>query len=134
MICEKYERMQKAEQRANLYDCDDAEILVMACNTPGQMAKGAVEKMRRQGIKVGLFHPVTLWPFPIDKLKGLLDHVTDILVVEGSPGQLEDELRLALSHADVHGLRIHHLRHMGGMLPQESEILEKVDAIQEVSR
>jgi pyruvate/2-oxoacid:ferredoxin oxidoreductase alpha subunit/NAD-dependent dihydropyrimidine dehydrogenase PreA subunit len=134
MICEKYERMRKAEQRANLYSCDDAEILVMACNTPGQMAKGAVERLRREGIKVGLFHPVTLWPFPIEKLKGLLDHVTDLLVVEGSPGQLEDEMRLALSHAGLQGPRIHHLRHMGGMLPQVSEILDKVRAIEEVSR
>ena len=124
--------MIQEEQRADTFRAEDAKILIISCNTPARMAKGAVEKLRREGMEVGLFHPVTLWPFPIEHLLPLLDHVTDLLVVEASAGQLEDELRLALSHADVHGVRIHHLRHMGGVLPQEPEVVERVRRIEEV--
>ncbi|NNE08729.1 MAG: pyruvate ferredoxin oxidoreductase, partial [Gemmatimonadetes bacterium] len=122
----KYSLMISEEQRAKTFKTDDANILVLSCNTPARMAKGAVEKLRREGVPIGLFQPVTLWPFPIDHLKPLLgeNRVTDILVVEASAGQLEDELRLALSHAGVHGIGIHHLRRMGGMLPQEPDIVE----------
>ncbi len=125
----KFDYIVQEEQRANTFRADDARILVVSCNTPARMAKGAVESLRREGIEVGLFHPVTLWPFPIDHLTPLLDHVTDLLVVEASAGQLEDELRLALSHAGVHGPRIHHLRRMGGVLPQEPAIAEKIREI-----
>jgi pyruvate/2-oxoacid:ferredoxin oxidoreductase alpha subunit/NAD-dependent dihydropyrimidine dehydrogenase PreA subunit len=133
-ISKKYRLIQENEQRANLFRAEDAEVLIIACNTPARMAKGAVETLRREGLRAGLFHPLTLWPFPIDKLMPLLEHVTDILVSEASDGQLEDELRLALSLRDEHRPRIHHLRHMGGVLPQEREIIEKVHGILEVVR
>ena len=70
---EKYERMTAEEQRADLYRCDDAEILLVACNTPAQLAKGAIKELRDKGLKVGLFRPITLWPFPIEALRALLD-------------------------------------------------------------
>jgi pyruvate/2-oxoacid:ferredoxin oxidoreductase alpha subunit len=130
----KYDRIRKDEQRASTYKADDAEILILACNTPARMAKGAVEELRKEGLRVGLFNPITLWPFPIDHLTPLLDHVDTILVVEASAGQLEDELRLALSHAGRHDVEIDHLRHMGGVLPQKREIVEAVQAKLEVAR
>jgi pyruvate/2-oxoacid:ferredoxin oxidoreductase alpha subunit/NAD-dependent dihydropyrimidine dehydrogenase PreA subunit len=162
-LSEKYRRIIASEQRASLFRADDAEILLVACNTPARMAKGAVERLRQEGVKAGLFMPVTLWPFPIDALGALLGRVKQILVVEASDGQLEDEMRLALSHASDgdagalagdaltpgellceavrasgNGARprapIHNLRHMGGVLPQESEIVQKVRCILEVSR
>ena len=58
--------MSEHEQRADCFRCDDAEWLVVACNTPARMAKGAVQELREQGIAAGLFRPITLWPFPID--------------------------------------------------------------------
>lgn len=122
----KYGAISRDEQRADLYNCEDAEILLVACNTPARMAKGAVEDLRRQGIKAGLFRPVTLWPFPIDALKPLMPRIQRIVVVEASPGQLEDELRLALDHADVPRPPIDHVQRYGGILPQQSEIVEKV--------
>ena len=131
----KFQRMQASEQRASCYMTEGAEILVLAANTPARMAKGTVQALRREGLPVGLFQPLTLWPFPIDALRPLVEGaVTDILVVEASAGQLEHELRLALSLADLCGLRIHHLRHLGGVLPQEGEITREVHAIAEVNR
>jgi len=98
------------------------------------MTKGAVEALREQGIAAGLFHPATLWPFPIGKLLPLLEHVRQIVVVEASSGQLEDELRLALSKADAPRVPIRGIRRMGGILPQESEIIEGVRNAVEVTR
>jgi pyruvate/2-oxoacid:ferredoxin oxidoreductase alpha subunit/NAD-dependent dihydropyrimidine dehydrogenase PreA subunit len=125
----KYLKMIKAEQRADLYRCQDADVLLVACNTPARMAKGAVRVLRDEGIAAGLFRPQTLWPFPIKALKPLLEEVRQIVVVEASDGQLEDELRLALSHAGAgEGIEIRHVRRMGGILPSQGEIVDGVRA------
>jgi pyruvate/2-oxoacid:ferredoxin oxidoreductase alpha subunit/NAD-dependent dihydropyrimidine dehydrogenase PreA subunit len=128
----KYASICAEEQRADLYRCEDARVLVIACNTPSRMAKGAVEAAREQGIAAGLLRPITLWPFPIDALKETLPHVEHIIVVEASPGQLEDEMRLALSHAGIQPPPITSVRRLGGMLPQQVEILAGIRESQEV--
>ncbi len=128
----KYARMRCEEQRADLFRCEDAEILIVAANTSARMARGAVQVLRQQGIRAGLFRPVTLWPFPVDYLKPLLPGLRRIVVVEASNGQLEDELRLALSHARITDPPFFdHVRHFGGVLPQKEEIVEKVLAFSE---
>lgn len=134
LLSAKYREMQKREQRSKGYRLDGARTIVLACNTPARMAKAAVERLRREGRPVGLFQPITLWPFPIDHLLPLLSHAARIVVVEASDGQLEDELRLALHHAGVAGTEIHHLRHMGGILPVDREIYETVRAVTEVEQ
>jgi pyruvate/2-oxoacid:ferredoxin oxidoreductase alpha subunit/NAD-dependent dihydropyrimidine dehydrogenase PreA subunit len=131
-INEKYARMTAEEQRADLYRCDDADILLVACNTPSQLAKSAIQELRGKGHKVGLFRPITLWPFPIAALLPLLPRMRRLVVVEASPGQLEDELRLALSHADVYAPPpISHVRRMGGILPPQREIVQHVLGLEE---
>ncbi|WP_415907751.1 3-methyl-2-oxobutanoate dehydrogenase subunit VorB [Oleiharenicola sp. Vm1] len=122
----KYDRIAAQEQRADLYRCDDADVLIVACNTPARMAKGAVEVARAEGLKVGLFRPVTLWPFPIRALADLLPQTKRLIVVEAGPGQLEDELRLALSHAGFNPPRLEHVRRHGGVLPSQREILNQL--------
>jgi pyruvate/2-oxoacid:ferredoxin oxidoreductase alpha subunit len=93
------------------------------------MAKGAVRALRQEGIKAGLFRPQSLWPFPIKLLRPLHDHAVRLVVVEASNGQLEDELRLALSRAGiVASPPIHNVRHFGGVLPQQDEIVERTRA------
>jgi pyruvate/2-oxoacid:ferredoxin oxidoreductase alpha subunit/NAD-dependent dihydropyrimidine dehydrogenase PreA subunit len=124
---EKYARIAAAEQRSDAFRCDDADWLIVACNTPARMAKGAIRALRARGIKAGLFRPVTLWPFPIDALAPLIRRTRGVVVVEAGPGQLEDEMRLALSHADVVPPgSIHHVRRHGGVLPQLNAIVERV--------
>jgi pyruvate/2-oxoacid:ferredoxin oxidoreductase alpha subunit len=119
----KYARMRAAEQRADLYRCEDAEVLFVACNTPARMVKGAVEELRRNGVRAGLFRPQTLWPFPIDALLSVLPHVERLVMVEASPGQLEDELRLAVSHAGAALPPLQRVQHYGGVLPQQREVV-----------
>ena len=130
---EKYTRMTAAEQRADPYRCEDADTLLLACNTPAQLAKSAIAELRGKGLKVGLFRPITLWPFPIEHLLPLLPRTKRVVVVEASSGQLEDEMRLALSHAGVHAPPpISHVHRMGGILPQQSEIVQHVLGLEEV--
>jgi pyruvate/2-oxoacid:ferredoxin oxidoreductase alpha subunit/NAD-dependent dihydropyrimidine dehydrogenase PreA subunit len=125
-LLEKYARM-RVEQRADLFQAEDADVLVVACNTPARMAKGAVRVLRQKGVRAGLFRPVTLWPFPMDLLRPLLRPGLRLLVVEASAGQLEDELRLALSHdGRGPGLHIGSLRRYGGVLPRVEEIVDTV--------
>ncbi len=120
----KYARMIAAEQRAAPYLCDDAEVLLVACNTPSQLAKGAVRTLREQGVRAGLFRPQTLWPFPVEALKPFLGRARGIVVVEASDGQIEDEMRLAMSHAGVGaGIPITYVRRLGGVLPTQPEIV-----------
>ena len=78
-------------------------------------------------MKAGLFRPISLWPFPIEALRKPLETAKRVIVVEASAGQLEDELRLALSKAGVRNYpQIEHVRRMGGFLPQMDEIIAKV--------
>jgi pyruvate/2-oxoacid:ferredoxin oxidoreductase alpha subunit len=130
---EKYEAITVNEQRCDLYRCEDAEIVLVACNTPSQLAKGAIKDLRDKGLKVGLFRPITLWPFPVEGLLGVLGRARRLVVVEASSGQLEDELRLALSHAGLAPPPMSHVRRMGGILPSQSEIVEHVLGLGEVS-
>ena len=121
-----YERMDDEEQRADLFECDDAEYVVVACNTPARMAKGAVRTLRERGVRAGLFRPLTLWPFPIRLLAPILDRAARVVVVEASGGQLEDELRLGMSHAETRRVPIDRMARLGGMIPSHDEIVERV--------
>ena len=127
---EKYESM-KVEARAEAYMAEDAEVLLVACNTPARAAKGAVKSLRELGIRAGLFRPITIWPFPAQQLLALLPRTRRIVVVEANAGgQIEDELRLSMSHAGVEKLPpLTHVRRFGGMLPQQTEIVDHVKSI-----
>ena len=97
------------------------------------MVKGAIQALRKKGIKAGLFRPITLWPFPIKYFLPLLKKANRLIVVEASNGQLEAELRLALSVEEIHDFPpIEHIRRFGGILPQANEIIDKVIAGKEV--
>jgi len=128
-LCAKYDSM-RAEARAESFMTEDAEVLLVACNTPARISKGAVQDLREAGIKAGLFRPITLWPFPVEQIKGILPHVKSLVLVEASAGQLENELRLELSLAGVEKLpTVSHVRRMGGMLPQQADVVAHVKSI-----
>jgi pyruvate/2-oxoacid:ferredoxin oxidoreductase alpha subunit/NAD-dependent dihydropyrimidine dehydrogenase PreA subunit len=126
----KYDLMRKNEQRSECYQCQDADVLVVACNTPARMAKGAVRELRSRGIKAGLFRPISLWPFPIRALEPLLPQTRAMVFVEASSGQLEDEVRLAVSKAgQAMPATIGRVRRFGGILPQLDDVVTTVSGL-----
>jgi pyruvate/2-oxoacid:ferredoxin oxidoreductase alpha subunit/NAD-dependent dihydropyrimidine dehydrogenase PreA subunit len=127
---DKYKAME-VEARAETFMADDAEVLLVACNTPARAAKGAVQNLREMGIKAGLFRPITIWPFPTQQLMAQLPKTKRIVMVEANAGgQIENELRLALSKAGVEKLPpISSVRRFGGLLPQQTEVVDHVKSI-----
>ena len=119
----KYADIEKNEVRWETAFCEDAEVLITAYGTPARIALTALELLREEGVKVGLFRPVTLWPFPERALRNLADeaHVKVILDVEmSSTGQMLDDVRLA-----VEGRKpVRYLGRAGGLLPTVEEIIE----------
>lgn len=124
----KFEAIARNEVRWQEVDCAEADIIITAYGTPARIALSALEILRNEGIRVGLFRPITLWPFPEDALRELskADHVKGFLDVElSSTGQMIDDIRLA-----VEGRKpIHYLGRAGGMMPSVEEIVDAIRAL-----
>ena len=92
-----YDRMAEKEVLYEKYLCDDAEIIITAYGSVGRIAKSAVDILRAEGKKVGLFRPITLCPLPTKELKALANQasVKEFVVTELSMGQYIDDVRLA---------------------------------------
>jgi 2-oxoglutarate ferredoxin oxidoreductase subunit alpha len=115
----KYATITEREVRWAGEYLDDAEIAIVAYGTAARIARTAVERAREQGMRVGTFRPISLWPFPSTELAALAPKLRAILVVELSAGQLIEDVRLAVEgQAPVffHG-------RTGGMVPTPGEVL-----------
>ncbi|HIZ77477.1 MAG TPA: 2-oxoacid:acceptor oxidoreductase subunit alpha [Firmicutes bacterium] len=99
---------------------DDAETLILAYGGAARAAREAVEELRAQGEKVGMFRPISIWPFPERALKSLLPKVNTILVTEMNAGQLAQEVeRIAGGETKVQGLFV-----IDGEIMTPEEIIE----------
>ena len=99
--------MEKNEVRWEEKECEDAEVIITAYGTPARIALTALETLRSEGLKVGLFRPITLWPFPEEALRKLskADHVKAFVDVEmSSTGQMIDDVRLSVEGQKAHPL------------------------------
>lgn len=116
---EKLARIKENEVRYDTTMVEDAEYLIVAFGTVGRIAQSAVRQARTTGLKVGLFRPITLWPFPERELDALIERVQGVLVVEMNAGQmLEDVQRVVKDRVPVH-----FLGRMGGIIPLPDDIL-----------
>jgi 2-oxoglutarate ferredoxin oxidoreductase subunit alpha len=100
----KLDRNASVIEKAQTVHCDDAEVLIVAIGITARAAARAVELCRRQGVRAGLFRPVTLWPFPERALIAAASKTRAVLVPELNAGQLSREVTRALSGARVEGL------------------------------
>lgn len=121
---DKLARIQANEVRYETHQIDDAELLLVAYGTAGRICLSVVRSARREGIKVGLLRPQTLWPLAEDRLAGLAEQVKGILVVEMSAGQMLDDVRRAVGGRVP--VRFH--GRMGGAIPMVDEILADLRA------
>lgn len=119
---EKYALVAERETRYEEYMAEDAEILFVAFGTTARLARAAVLKLRAQGIKAGLFRPITLWPFPETTLHArvAMDDIKAVVVTEMSAGQMVDDVRIA-----VNGVKpVHFAGAAGGAMPMPAELAE----------
>lgn len=119
---EKYRRMEEEETRCETVLCDDAEYIVAAYGASARIGRKAVELAREQGIKAGLFRPVTLFPFPARELKAAAKHAKGLLSVEMSAGQMVEDVRLAVDCR----IPVKHFGRYGGVVHAPGEILEAI--------
>ena len=118
-LARKYNVITENEIRYEEHNIDNSELVVVAYGTAARIAKGAIKRLREHNkINVGLFRPITLWPFPELRLRVLSEKVKKFIVFEMSTGQMLDDVRLALQgFADVgfHG-------RPGGAVPTPAEL------------
>ncbi len=96
LLQQKYQVMKNREVRHEQYGCDDAECIIVAFGIVARIALSSIMRLRRGGWKVGLFRPITLFPFPQDELFLLADENRRFLVVEMNAGQMVEDVRLAI--------------------------------------
>jgi len=118
----KYIRAQQTETRWEEYRTDDAELLVVGFGIVSRVLRSAVDEARKQGIPVGLFRPITLWPFPSQQLAAAASRADRVLVVELSNGQMVEDVRLALGSRPVE-----FYGRVGGNVPTIEELLAKIE-------
>jgi 2-oxoglutarate ferredoxin oxidoreductase subunit alpha len=110
------------EVRYDEYMMDGAEIVVVAYGTAGRIVKTAVKQARAEGIPVGLFRPISMFPFPYERLDEIANTAQQILVVELSAGQMIEDVKLA-THCRV---PISFYGKMGGIVPLPEDILGEI--------
>ncbi|MBD3235328.1 MAG: 3-methyl-2-oxobutanoate dehydrogenase subunit VorB [Candidatus Eisenbacteria bacterium] len=121
---EKYTRIVEQEVRAEAYELEDAELVVVAFGIVSRVARSAIEVLRKEGCKVGMLRPITLWPFPEPQLRELAaqERVQRFLTIEMSNGQMVRDVRLA-----VEGRKpVEFYGRTGGNIPTEVELIEQI--------
>ena len=122
---DRYERYAQVEAEETLYEeylTEDADICVVAFGIAARVSKNAVNAARAEGIKVGLFRPITLWPFPKTAMNRLADHVKAFVSVELSMGQMIEDVRLAIECRRPVTL----CHRVGGMIPSAEQVLAAI--------
>jgi 2-oxoglutarate ferredoxin oxidoreductase subunit alpha len=118
----KYAEIRKNEVRYEETETEDADIVIAAYGSTARIAKTVVRMARAEGIRLGLFRPITLWPYPYEPLRALADRVDTVLTVEMSAGQMWEDVRLAVAeraNTPFYG-------EMGGIVPTPRGILTEV--------
>ncbi|MEA3508461.1 MAG: 3-methyl-2-oxobutanoate dehydrogenase subunit VorB [Synergistota bacterium] len=121
---EKYKAMQK-EVRFEEYMMEGAETVIAAYGTTARIARSAVDNLREKGVAVGMFRPITLYPFPHEKLANLPSTVKNVLVVEMNMGQMLEDVQAAVCGSAP----VSFFGHAGGIAPSVKEIEEQICAI-----
>ena len=116
----KYKKIKETEVRYETNYCDDADYVIVAFGSAARLSDKAIQIARDQGIKVGLFRPITLWPFPTKEIAELAKTKKGILVVEINAGQMVQDVLLAVNGA----IPVEHYGRLGGIVPEPNEIVE----------
>ncbi len=116
------EEIKATEVRYAEYEMEGAEIIVVAYGTAGRIVQTAVKQARSEGIPVGLFRPISMFPFPYERLNEIAKTARQILVVELSAGQMIEDVRLATNCR----LPISFYGRLGGIVPLPEDIYKEI--------
>ena len=119
-----YREVKAKEKLWDTYLADDAEYLITAFGTVSRIARSAVDELREQGVKVGLFRPITVWPFPYEELGECIRKpaIKGILDVEVNEGQMLEDVKLSAN--GVKPIRFY--GHCGSQFPTVDEIKTQI--------
>jgi len=116
----KYQTIKDTEVRYETQKCDDADYVIVSFGSAARISEKAIEMAREAGIKVGLFRPITLWPFPTKQICDIAKGKKGILVAEINAGQMVDDDRLSINGA----VPVEYFGRLGGIVPEPDEIVE----------
>lgn len=121
---EKYKKIKENEVRFEEYQTDDAEIIVVAYGLCSRISKKVVEFGREAGIKMGLFRPITLWPFPSKQLEEIAskDRVKFFISIEMNAGQMVEDVKLAVMGKKP----VYFYGRLGGIVPTPEETFHAI--------
>ena len=122
---EKFALIAENEVMYEANHCEDADIILVAYGTASRIARTAMNEVRKKGLNVGLFRPITVWPFPYQELADLTKQAKAIIVVEMSAGQMLYDVKLAL----VGSKPISFVNEMGGILPSTEQIVTEIEKV-----
>jgi len=117
-LARKYTAICERETEHESYLLDDAVLAVVAFGTAARIAKGAVNHVRKAGLKAGLFRPITLWPFPGKELRALTRTIKSLLVFEMNCGQMVEDVKLSVGEQAT----VHFHGRPGGIIPTPHDI------------
>ncbi len=115
----KYDEIKAKEVRYEQILCEDADYVIVSFGSAARIGEKAVELAREEGLKVGLFRPITLWPFPTKAIEELAKTKKGILVSEINAGQMIEDVKLAVNGA----IPVEHFGRLGGIVPEPEEIV-----------
>ncbi len=116
----KYKTISENEVRYETQNCDDAEYLIVSFGSAARISEKAIEQARSEGMKVGLFRPITLWPYPSKQILEAARGKKGILVVEINAGQMVEDVRLAVNGE----VPVEYFGRLGGIVPEPEEIVD----------
>ena len=116
---EKYQQIRDNEVRYETQKMDDADYVIVAFGSAARIAEKAMELAAEQGIKAGLFRPITLWPFPEKEIVAAAKGKKGVLVVEINAGQMVEDVRLSVNGT----VPVAHFGRLGGIVPEPDELV-----------
>ena len=119
---EKYKTIRENEVRYETKFMDDADYMIVAFGSAARIAEKAIEMARKEGIKVGLLRPITVWPFPTNEIEAAAKNVKGILVAEINAGQMVDDVKLAVNGS----VPVVHYGRLGGIVPEPEEMVNVI--------
>lgn len=122
-IQRKYKEIQEKEVRYEEYKTEDAEYLIVAFGSAARISKKVIALAREKGIKVGLLRPITLWPFPSERIAQLAAKVKGILSLEINAGQMVEDIRLAVEGKTP----VWWYGRLGGIIPEPEEVVSVIE-------